>query len=118
MRISDYLGVRRAIVGGGRLLLPGVAAIVGDAEGRVLFLRRADDARWGLPAGFVEPGETPAEAVAREVHEETGLIVRPVQVAGVFGGGRFRHRYAYGDEVEFTMIVFDFGALGRGHSAL
>jgi len=112
MPISDYLRDLRAIVGQRLLLLPGVAAIVRDAEGRVLFLRRADDGRWGLPAGFVEPGETPAEAVAREVHEETGLIVRPVQVAGVFGGGRFRHRYANGDEVEFTVIVFDCEALG------
>ena len=75
MAISDYLRDLRALVGGRLLLLPGVAGIVRDAEDRVLFIRRADNGEWGLPAGAIDPGETPAEAVAREVREETGLEV-------------------------------------------
>lgn len=54
---------------------PGVAAVVLDAARRVLLARRADNGLWGLPSGHVEPGETVAEAVAREVREETGLDV-------------------------------------------
>src|SRR5438067_9375158 len=112
MPISDYLRDLRRIIGHRLLLLPGVAAIVRDDDGRVLFLRRADNGQWSLPAGAIDPGETPAEAVTREVHEETGLTVRPTRVAAVFGGEGFRHHYGNGDEVEWTVIVFDCDVLG------
>jgi len=45
---------------------------------RLLMIRRGSDpgqGRWSLPGGRVEHGETMAEAVVREVHEETGLSV-------------------------------------------
>lgn len=117
MPISDYLRDLRARVGSRLLLLPGVAAIVRDAHDRVLFIRRADNGKWGLPAGAIDPGETPAEAVAREVREETGLDVRPTRVAGVFGGAGFRVHYENGDEAEYTVIVFDCEIVGGELSA-
>jgi 8-oxo-dGTP diphosphatase len=59
------------------------AVVVGVAvvrHGRVLAARRTSpaDARggWELPGGKLEPGETPEEAAAREVHEELGCTVR------------------------------------------
>jgi 8-oxo-dGTP pyrophosphatase MutT (NUDIX family) len=112
MPISDYLRELRSTVGTRLLLLPGVVGIVRDSKGSVLFIRRADDGRWGLPAGGIEPGESPAVAVAREVHEETGLIVRPTRIAGVFGGAGFRHRYGNGDECEWTVVVFECDVIG------
>jgi 8-oxo-dGTP pyrophosphatase MutT (NUDIX family) len=112
MPISTYLRDVRAVVGQRLLLLPGVAAIVRDASEHVLFIHRADDGRWGLPAGAIDPGESPAEAIVREVREETGLEVRPAYVAGVFGGAGFRHRYPNGDEVEWTVAVFECETVG------
>jgi 8-oxo-dGTP diphosphatase len=53
-------------------------AVVRDAEGRLLLVQRGHDpeaGRWTLPGGRVETGETPARAAAREVTEETGLVV-------------------------------------------
>ncbi|MCI6583570.1 MAG: NUDIX hydrolase [Mobiluncus porci] len=46
-----------------------------------LILRRSRAGRleWLLPKGHVEEGETPAEAAAREIHEETGIECRPVR---------------------------------------
>jgi acetyl-CoA carboxylase carboxyl transferase subunit beta len=53
-------------------------AVVRDAAGRLLLVQRGHDpeaGRWTLPGGRVEPGESPAQAVVREVAEETGLEV-------------------------------------------
>jgi 8-oxo-dGTP diphosphatase len=55
-----------------------VGGVVTDASGRLLLIRRAhppEAGRWSLPGGKVEPGESLAEATAREVAEETGLDV-------------------------------------------
>lgn len=113
MGISPYVRELRGLIGTRLLLLPAVAALVRDGEGRILLQRRADDGRWNLPAGGIDPGESPDQAVVREVREETGLEVRATRVAGVFGGpGAFHHRYGNGDEVEFTAIVFECEIVG------
>ena len=55
-----------------------VGAFVFDAENRVLVIERGQppgEGLWSLPGGKLEPNETLAQAVAREVREETGLIV-------------------------------------------
>ncbi len=62
-----------------------VGAIVRDDHGRLLVVRRAHApaaGTWSLPGGRVEPGESDADAVAREVWEETGLVVRPGELVG------------------------------------
>jgi ADP-ribose pyrophosphatase YjhB (NUDIX family) len=62
----------------------GAEAAVFDREGRLLVVRRADDGCWGLPGGWLEPNETPAEAARRETREETGLEVRIDRLVDVF----------------------------------
>jgi 8-oxo-dGTP diphosphatase len=56
------------------------AAVIFERHGRVLLLRRSPRLawmpnHWDLPGGHVEPGETAAQAAAREAFEETGLVV-------------------------------------------
>ncbi|SNS02351.1 ADP-ribose pyrophosphatase YjhB, NUDIX family [Geodermatophilus pulveris] len=56
-----------------------VGAVVLDGAGRLLLVRRGNEpgrGLWSVPGGRVEPGESPAAAVEREVREETGLAVR------------------------------------------
>lgn len=62
-----------------------VGAITHDEQGRLLLVRRGTEpgkGRWSVPGGRVEPGETPREAVVREVLEETGLRVEPTELVG------------------------------------
>jgi 8-oxo-dGTP diphosphatase len=64
----------------------GVGAIVFDAAGRVLLILRGKPpsaGEWCVPGGRLEPGEALAHAVAREVREETGLIVEVGDLACV-----------------------------------
>lgn len=66
-------------------LIPCVGAIVKDGQGRLLLIRRGHDpdaGLWSLPGGRIEPGETDAEALVREMLEETGLLVEPGQLTG------------------------------------
>lgn len=48
-----------------------------EYNGRVLMLSQPHRSGWSLPGGLLDHGETPAEAVAREVFEETGLRIDP-----------------------------------------
>jgi 8-oxo-dGTP diphosphatase len=66
-------------------VIPCVGAVVHDAAGRLLLIRRGHDpgrGLWSLPGGRVEPEETLAAAVEREVLEETGLRVHAGAVVG------------------------------------
>jgi len=69
-------------------------AVVRDKEGRLLLVRRGHEpalGTWSLPGGRIEPGETPEQAAAREVLEETGLEVQVgdlLQTVDIWGGYR------------------------------
>jgi ADP-ribose pyrophosphatase YjhB (NUDIX family) len=72
--------------------VPCVGAIIRDGAGRVLLVRRANEpgrGLWSLPGGRVEPGEAEPDAIAREVLEETGLIVDVGQLVGRVSIGRY-----------------------------
>jgi ADP-ribose pyrophosphatase YjhB (NUDIX family) len=76
-------------------LVPGASAIVADNEGRILLQRRSDNGRWALPGGVMDIGESIAQAIAREVQEETGLTVEPQRIVGVYTDPG--HVFAYND---------------------
>ena len=73
--------------------VPAVGAIVLDGAGRLLVVRRGrppGEGLWSVPGGKVEMGEKLADAVVREVREETGLEVtcgRLVEVVERWGDG-------------------------------
>jgi len=60
----------------------GVVGVV-QWDGRWLMIRRAEGIRaggwWCFPGGAIEPGESPADALVRELREEVGLTVRPIR---------------------------------------
>ena len=68
--MGSYLEFLRSRLGKGRILLPGVRAIILNARDEVLLQRRTDIKCWGLPAGSVELDETVLEALIREVRKK------------------------------------------------
>ncbi|HHP0449163.1 TPA: NUDIX domain-containing protein [Vibrio harveyi] len=105
MSASHYLKELRSKVGNQVLMIPGVAAVILNQNNQLL-LQKKSDGSWSLPAGMIEPGESPSQAVIREVREETGLAVEVERVLGVFGGEGFGFAYPNGDQVEYSVIMF------------
>ena len=66
--------------------LVGVGSIIIEND-RVVLVKRAHppiQGQWSIPGGVLEVGEMVCEAAIREAHEETGLIVEPGELLGVF----------------------------------
>ncbi|KSV78324.1 RNA pyrophosphohydrolase [compost metagenome] len=104
--MKSYIQTLREKIGTSLLLCPSVAAAILDSDGRILLQEKTSGEGWSLPAGAIEPGEMPAEALVREVMEETGYPVSIETILGVFGGKEFRHTYPNGDRVEYVVTLF------------
>jgi len=62
-----------------------VSAIISNKKGQVLCVSRKDNHNdFGLPGGKLDPGETPEEAIVREIKEETGLKVSKNDLEEIF----------------------------------
>jgi NAD+ diphosphatase len=89
---------------------PVLAAVVEcvDREGQLLLARNAawTHRMFALITGFMEAGETPQEGVAREVSEETGLVVDAVSLIGVY------------DFQRMNQVIIAYHAQARGEIVL
>lgn len=78
------------------------------SEAEILLMQRADNGHWGLPGGHVEPGESVAQATAREVLEETGCTVEIGRLIGVYSDP---HRQTVeghtGDRLQLVNLCFE-----------
>jgi 8-oxo-dGTP diphosphatase len=66
--------------------IPCVGAVIKDEAGRLLLIKRGHEPSaglWSIPGGRIEPGESDAGALIREVLEETGLAVAVGRLLGV-----------------------------------
>jgi 8-oxo-dGTP pyrophosphatase MutT (NUDIX family) len=94
----------REKIGHDPLFLAGITAVVLDPDDRILLVRRADNGRWTLITGVLEPGEEPAVAILREIQEETGIeaeVERPVSFEAMPPAS-----YPNGDQVQFLDLCF------------
>ncbi len=83
MPASPYVQSLRARVGHDLLMFPTVSAVVLNERGEILLGQRSDNHRWSVIAGMMDPGEQPADAVVREVYEETAVHIAIDRLAGV-----------------------------------
>ena len=60
-------------------------------EGKLLMVQESDDKGWSLPGGWADIGDSPAQAVEREVREETGLEVKVSRLLGIWDRNQHGH---------------------------
>jgi len=106
MPSSPYVLALRDKIGHELLMLQSVSVMLFD-EGRLMLAQHRDTGLWVTVGGAIEPDETPADAVVRECWEETGMLVEPIQLLGVFGGPEFRIHYPNNDVASYTVAVFE-----------
>jgi len=94
-----------------------VSAVVWREAGarELLLMQRSDNGCWGLPGGYVDPGESVAEAALREVLEETGYRVELGRLIGVYSDpARQVVEYPDGARVQVVNLCFEAVAGEKG----
>ncbi|MDJ0317211.1 MULTISPECIES: NUDIX hydrolase [Arthrobacter] len=104
MGSPEFIVKLREKIGHEPLWLPGVRAVVFDAEGRVLLGERSDTGGWALITGILEPGEEPGPGMVREIFEETAVVARIEHLLGVAAVGPVR--FPNGDICDFLNVEF------------
>lgn len=83
-------------------MMPAATAVIHNDEGKVLVVYSTDEF-WGTPGGALDPGESSADAIVREVSEELGLDVEPERLLAVYS---VELTYPNGDKVAYTSAAF------------
>jgi 8-oxo-dGTP pyrophosphatase MutT (NUDIX family) len=97
----------RRHIGQEAFVMPAAAAFIQDSRGRILLQRRGDTGGWGLPGGAMELGERLDQTVIHEVREETGLVVEPLNLIGIYSDASFWYSYPHGDQVKVVSALFE-----------
>ena len=77
------------------------------SDGRVLLIRRGQpplEGRWSIPGGILEIGETIADAIARELFEETGVRARALALVEVYE----KVLRDAGDRAQYHFVILDY----------
>lgn len=112
MPASEYIQNLRAKVGSSLLMMQSAVVLLFDEHRRLLLAENAENGQWMTIGGAIDPHETPANAAVRECWEETGLLIEPVRVMGVFGGPEFCIEYSNGDLTSYIAVVFEARPIG------
>ena len=106
MPIAPHIAALREKIGHDLLLVPCVAVLPRDDQGRVLLVRQSDFGLWGTVGGAVDVDESPEDAARREAREEIGTEVELTGLLGALGGPQFRLTYPNGDQCACVSTVY------------
>ncbi|HET6987535.1 MAG TPA: NUDIX domain-containing protein [Kribbella sp.] len=104
MTTPKFILELREKIGHDLLWLTGLTGVVLNDRAEVLLVRRADNGRWSLIGGILEPGEEPAVGLVREIQEETAIeaaVERLVSIRSLPPDA-----YPNGDQVQFLDLCF------------
>lgn len=102
--MADYVHEIRKLVGHRPMILNTAAGILVNDRNEVLLNERVDTHNWSLPGGYLEYGETYAQACVREYQEDSGIEVEVVSRIGIFDQGEIH--YPNGDIVQSISGLF------------
>jgi ADP-ribose pyrophosphatase YjhB (NUDIX family) len=84
-----------------------VGAVVGNDDGQILLIQRADSGFWLYPTGWADIGYSASEVAVKEVREETGIDAEPLRIIAVLDGMRLGFT-----SVPLYSLVFHCRAIG------
>jgi ADP-ribose pyrophosphatase YjhB (NUDIX family) len=93
-------------------LVPLVTAIVANQDRTILMVHKTDNDLWALPGGGMDVGESMADAVVREVKEETGIDVEVIGLVGIYSNPNHGMAYDHGEVRQQCSICFTTRMLG------
>ena len=102
--MANYIQEIRALVGHKPIILNTAAGILVNDKQQVLLNLRTDTHNWSLPGGYLEYGETYAQACIREYQEDSGYQVRIIDQIGIFDRGEVH--YPNGDVAQTISALF------------
>jgi ADP-ribose pyrophosphatase YjhB (NUDIX family) len=91
---------------------PGVAAVIFDADRRILIMKRTRSDYWSLPGGRLDLGESAQDCCIRETFEETGLETRIVRLIALNTDPRRVVHYPDGNIFQSFVICFEAEIIG------
>lgn len=96
----------RNLIGHFPMVTPVATVVALNKKGQILLERRSDNGKWTIPSGIIEPGESAKDCAARELYEETGLMVdqRDLHLFDEFSGKQ--HVYPHGDVIWSVKLIY------------
>lgn len=96
----------RNLIGHFPMVTPVATVVTLNKKGQILLERRSDNGKWTISSGIIEPGESAKDCAARELYEETGLMVdqRDLHLFDEFSGKQ--HVYPHGDVIWSVKLIY------------
>jgi len=102
----DYFTKIHQLVGNEKVILSGAAGAV-VKDGKILLVRRHNLSRtWGIPGGLQELGESICETAHREVLEEVGLDLQPIDLIGLYSSPQWDIDLPEGGGIQQLTVFF------------
>ncbi len=96
----------------GQLAVGCSAWVIDSTTQKLLLIQRADNQRWAVPGGYMDPGESVTEACEREVLEETRIQVKATGLIALYNDPNLLLEYPDGNKWQLIVLHFAVEVVG------